>query len=166
MAQPQPSVARLATVAGLLHFGFDLAGRAFDATTPPYLLLPYMSEVFREMLGLLGVTPVSTVTAAVNGFVSAIFAVAFAETAQRRALKLGAALFAIWVVTGGLTLALYLNAPAWVAAGSLAAGLPRAAVVALVLDRLTPRPEAEPEAAEGAERPASADAPAPGDRPR
>ncbi|HET9551971.1 MAG TPA: hypothetical protein VFP50_03305 [Anaeromyxobacteraceae bacterium] len=150
MAQPSPSVARLATVAGLIHFAFDQAGRAFEATTAPYLLLPYMSEVFREMLGMLGVTPVSAVTSAVNGFVSAIFAVAFAETAARRPQKLFAALFVIWVVTGGLTFALYLSAPAWIAAASLAAGLPRAAVLAFVLDRLTPRPEPEPAAAPGA----------------
>jgi hypothetical protein len=137
---PPPSLVRLASLAALLHFGFDSLSRSWTPTTPPYLLLPYMSEVFREMLGMLGVGAVSAVTSGVNGLVAAIFAVALQEVARRRREKLGALLFGLWLVTGGLTFAVYLDAPAAVVAGSLAAGLPRAAALAFLLDRLVPRP--------------------------
>jgi len=76
---PPPSVARLAALAGLLHFGFDSVFRAWPATTPPHLLTQYMAEVFRDMLEMLGRTPVSAVTSFVNGLISAIFAVALQE---------------------------------------------------------------------------------------
>lgn len=137
---PPPSLVRLASLAALVHLGFDFLCRAWTVTTPAYLLLPYMGEVFREMLGLLGVNAVSAVTSGVNGLVAAIFAAAFQEVAGRRREKLAALLAGLWFLTGGLTFAVYLDAPAAVVAGSLAAGLPRAAALAYLLDRLVPRP--------------------------
>lgn len=150
MAQPPPPrLVRLAALAALVHFGFDSLFRAWTVTTPPYLLLPYMSEVFREMLGMLGANAVSAVTAGISGLVAAIFAAALQEVATHRREKLAALLFGLWCLTGGMTFAAYLDAPAGVVAGSLAAGLPRAAALAWLLDRLVPRagpPEPEPPA--------------------
>ena len=145
----QARLSRLALVAALLHLGFDAITRPFPATTPPYLLLRYMADVFREMLGMLGVGAVSAVTSAVNGLVSAIFALALAEVARARWAKLAALLLAVWLLTGGAILAIYVAAPWGIALGSLAAGLPRAAVIAFFLDRMMPRPAPEPGAAGG-----------------
>ena len=141
MATPSPPLARLAAVAALLHFGFDSVTRPFALAAPPYLQLQYMHEVFREMIDLVGVGAVSAVTSAVNGLVAAVFAMALAEVASHRAAKLGALLFVIWLVTGSGMYSVYLSAPWSVALVSLAVGLPRAAVLALFLDRMTPRPE-------------------------
>lgn len=140
---PAPSVARLAGLAGLLHFGFDSILRVWTATTPPHLLTPYMSEVFRGMIDMLGRTPVSAVTSFVNGLVSAIFAVALQGAAPRRFAKVAALLTFLWLLTGGLTFALYLDAPGWLAATSLLAGVPRALAVAFFLDRALPPPAEE-----------------------
>ena len=145
----QARLSRLALVAALLHLGFDAITRPFPATTPPYLLLRYMADVFREMLGMLGVGAVSAVTSAVNGLVSAIFALALAEVARARWAKLAALLLAVWLLTGGAILAIYVAAPWGIALGSLAAGLPRAAAIAFFLDRMMPRPAPEPGAAGG-----------------
>jgi hypothetical protein len=155
MAQPPPpSVARLASLAGLLHFGFDCLFRAWPATTPPHLLTPYMSEVFRDMLEMLGRTPVSGVTSFVNGVISAIFAIALQGVTIRRLVKVAGLLTFLWLVTGGLTFALYLDAPRWLVVSSLAAGLPRAVVVAFFLERSLPPPAPpEEEAAEAAAGP-------------
>jgi hypothetical protein len=141
---PPPSLVRLALLASLLHFAFDAVSRVWAITTPAYLQLAYMGEPFREILGLLGVDAVSAVTAAVTGLVSGIFAMALQEAAPRRRLKLGLLLFFLWCFTGGLTFAVYLDAPWWVEAGSLAAGLPRAAAIAFFLDRLVPAPPPRP----------------------
>ncbi len=154
---PPPSLVRLALLASLLHFGFDAIFRVWTITTPSYLQLAYMGEPFREILGMLGVDAVSAVTAAVSGLVSGIFALALQEVAVHRRLKLGLLLLLLWCFTGGLTFAVYLDAPWWVEVGSLAAGLPRAAAIAFFLDRLVPAVAALPsdggasgEAAEGA----------------
>lgn len=150
--RPQPSVARLAALAALIHFGFDSLLRSWPATTPPHLLTPYMSEVFRDMLEMLGRTPVSAVTSFVNGVISAIFAIALQGARSGRFAKVAALLTFLWLVTGGLTFALYLDAPGWLAASSLLAGLPRAVAVAFFLERTLPPPGPEgdePAAAEG-----------------
>lgn len=155
MAQPppNPSVARLAALAGLLHFGFDSLFRVWPATTPPHLLTPYMSEIFRNMLEMLGRTPVSLVTSFVNGVISAIFAIALAGATSARLAKVAALLTVLWLVTGGLTFAVYLDAPGWLVATSLLAGVPRALVVAFFMERSLPPPgapeEAPAEAADG-----------------
>jgi hypothetical protein len=144
MAQPSspPSVARLAGLAGLLHFGFDSIFRVWAATTPPHLLTPYMAEVFRDMLEMLGRTPISLVTSFVNGVISAIFAIALQGVASRRLAKVAVLLTILWLVTGGLTFALYLDAPPGLAFTSLLAGLPRSLVVAFFMERsLPPAPE-------------------------
>ena len=83
-----PRLARLALAATLVHLAFDAVGRTSTATTPPYLLLPYMSELFRDMLGLLGVNAISVVTCAINGLIAGVFATAFFEV-ERRRRKLG-----------------------------------------------------------------------------
>ncbi len=79
-----PRLARLALAATLVHLAFDTVGRAFTATTPPYLLLPYMSEIFRDMLGLLGVDVISVLTCAINGLIAGVFATALFEAGRRR----------------------------------------------------------------------------------
>jgi hypothetical protein len=130
-----PHLARLALAATLVHLAFDTVGRAFDATTPPYLLLPYMSEIFRDMLDLLGVNAISAVTCAINGLIAAVFATALVEVGARR-LKIGLLLGFVWLLTAGSMFTLYLSAPWPVALGSLAFGLPRAAALAWLLDRM------------------------------
>lgn len=149
MAKPStpPSVARLAALAGLLHFGFDSLFRLWPATTPPHLLTPYMSEIFRDMLEMLGRTPISGVTSFVNGVISAIFAIALQGAAPRRLVKVAVLLTFLWLFSGGLTFVVYLDAPAGLALTSLLAGLPRSLAVAFVLDRAMPVPAPEPEAA-------------------
>jgi hypothetical protein len=148
MAQPStpPSVARLAGLAGLLHFGFDSLFRLWPATTPPHLLTPYMSEIFRDMIQMLGLTPISAVTSFVNGVISAIFAIALLGAAPGRLVKVSLLLVFLWLVTGGLTFAVYLDAPAGLALTSLLAGLPRSLVVAFVMERALPPPDREPDA--------------------
>ncbi len=141
---PPPSVARLAALAGLIHFGFDSVLRVWPATTPPHLLTPYMSEIFRGMLEMLGLTPISLVTSFVNGVISAIFAIALQEATTRRFAKVAALLGVLWLITAGLTFALYLDAPRGLAATSLLAGLPRALTVAYFLERALPPAAPEP----------------------
>jgi len=141
---PPPSVARLAALAGLLHFGFDSIFRVWPATTPPHLLTPYMSEIFRGMMDLLGRTPISLVTSFVNGVISAIFAIALQGATTRRFAKVAALLTFLWLVTSGLTFAIYLDAPRSLAMTSLLAGLPRALTVAYFLERSLPPPGADP----------------------
>jgi len=81
------------------------------------------------------------VTSFVNGVIAAIFAAALQQTPGFRVVKLGMLYAAIWLVTGGLMILLRLEGPPFVVvAGSLLAGLPRAAVLALVLDRRMARP--------------------------
>jgi hypothetical protein len=141
-----PRLARLALAATLVHLAFDTAGRLLTATTPPYLLLPFMSEIFRDMLGLLGVNAISVVTCAINGLIGGVFATALFEQPRRRR-ALGLLLAGIWLLTCGAMFSLYLAAPWAVAIGSMAFGLPRAAVLAWVLDRMMSRgTEAEPPA--------------------
>ena len=100
-----------------------------------------MDETYRMLFDLLGVTTISVVTSLVNGVIAAVFATALQLTPVRRGLKLASLYAAIWLVTGGLMALLRLEGvPAAVLAGSLLAGLPRAAVVAWVLDRRMARP--------------------------
>lgn len=144
MSQPSPpSVARLAALAALLHFGFDTVTRAWLPTTPPHLLTPYMSEIFRNMLEMLGRTPVSLVTSFVNGLISAIFAIALQGATSHRLAKVAALLTFLWLVTGGLTFAVYLQAPLGLAVTSLLAGLPRVLVIAFFMERSLPPPARE-----------------------
>jgi len=138
-----PRLARLALTATLVHLAFDTVGRAFTATTPPYLLLPYMSEIFRDMLGLLGVDVISVMTCAINGLIAGVFATALFEV-ERRRRALGLLLAGIWLLTCGAMFTLYLSAPWSVALGSMAFGLPRAAALAWILDRMMVRASAEP----------------------
>ena len=134
-----PRLARLALAATLVHLAFDSVGRLFTATTPPYLLLPYMSEIFRDMLDLLGVNAISVGDLrhqradrgglrhrALRGPASAApqaRAAAVRDLAPHR----------------GAMFTLYLSAPWPVALGSMAFGLPRAAALAWVLERMMAR---------------------------
>jgi hypothetical protein len=136
-----PRLARLALAATLVHLAFDTAGRAFEATTPPYLLLPYLSDIFREMLGLLGSNAISVMTSAINGLIAATFATALFEVPRRQRV-LGLLLAGIWLLTCGAMFTLYLSAPWSIALGSMAFGLPRAAALAWVLERMMRRAEA------------------------
>jgi hypothetical protein len=133
-----PRLARLALTATLVHLAFDTVGRAFTVTTPPYLLLPFMSEIFRDMLGLLGANAISVVTCAINGLIAGVFATALFEV-ERRRRALGLLLAGIWLLTCGAMFTIYLSAPWSVAIGSMAFGLPRAAALAWVLERMMAR---------------------------
>jgi hypothetical protein len=135
-----PRLARLAGLAGLAHLGFDTLSRLWPATSPPWLLTPHLAEGFRDMLEMLGRTPVSLMTSAVQGAISAIFALALQPVATRRLASLAALLLFVWLLSGGLMFALYLSAPGWLVATSLAAGVPRALAVAFFLDRGMARP--------------------------
>lgn len=132
------SVFKATALAGVAHLALDLVTSRFSATTPPYLLLDYASEPFRDLLlldrsTLLGA--VAVISAGVNGAIAGLFAAAL-EGARRRLLALGLSLFALWIFSGGLMMLVYLDPPWWVAAGSLAAGGPRAFAVAWLLERV------------------------------
>jgi hypothetical protein len=133
-----PRLARLALAGTLVHLAFDTTGRLFTATTPPYLLLPFMSDIFRDMLGLLGLNAISVVTCAINGLIAGVFATALFEV-ERRRRTLGLLLTGIWFLTSAAMFTLYLSAPWSVALGSMAFGLPRAAGLAWVLERIMAR---------------------------
>ncbi|HEY6100581.1 MAG TPA: hypothetical protein VIW03_14185 [Anaeromyxobacter sp.] len=135
------SVFRATALSGAVHLALDLLFSRLVWTTPPYLLLDYASESFRDLLLLDRTTlrvVVAVVSAGVNGAIAALFAAALADS-RRRTIALPAALFAIWVFSGGLMILVYLDPPAAVALGSLAAGAPRAIAVAWVLERLVLR---------------------------
>jgi hypothetical protein len=136
------SVFKATALAGAAHLVLDLLASRFSVTTPPYLLLDYASEPFRDLLlldrGTL-LAAVAVISAGVNGAIAGLFAAAL-EGARRRVLALGMSLFALWIFSGGLMMLVYLDPPSWVAAGSLAAGGPRAFAVAWLLDRVLFRP--------------------------
>jgi hypothetical protein len=130
----------LATVlAGAAHLAIDGLASRIPWTTPPYLLLDHASETFRDLLMLDRTTilvAVAVISAGVNGAIAGLFGAALAG-AERRTLKLGLALSALWVFSGGLMILVYLSPPAGVVAGSLAAGIPRAFAVAYLVYRTT-----------------------------
>ena len=131
------SVVRATALSGSVHLALDLLASRLPWTTPPYLLLDYASETFRDLLLLDRTTllvAVSAISAGVNGAIAGLFATALAG-ARRRPLALSAALFAMWVFSGGLMMLVYLDPPRAVALGSLAAGAPRALAVAWALER-------------------------------
>lgn len=139
-------VFKATALSGVVHLALDLLCSRIPWTTPPYLLLDYASETFRDLLLLDRTTllvAVAVISAGVNGAIAGLFAVALAE-ARRRMLALAASLFALWVFSGGLMMAVYLDPPRGVALGSLAAGAPRALLVALVLERVLFRREGRP----------------------
>lgn len=142
------SVFKAAALAGAAHLACDLVSTRLVWTTPPYLLLDYASETFRDLLlldrnTLLGV--VAVISAGVNGLIAGLFAAAFAGV-RRPIRSLGLALFALWIFSGGLMTLVYFDPPAGVVAGSLLAGAPRAFLVAWLLERFVLRPTA-PDAA-------------------
>jgi hypothetical protein len=127
-------------LAGAAHLALDAVSSRLPWTTPPYLLLDHASETFRDLLMLDRTTVlvvVAVVSAGVNGAIAGLFGAALAQT-DRRILKLGLALSALWVFSGGLMILVYLAPPAGVAIGSLAAGVPRAFAIAWILDRALP----------------------------
>jgi hypothetical protein len=142
-ASPTPSrPVRLAFLAGAVHLAFDGLASRVEATTPPYLLLRHAPEVFRDILDPVGVAIAASL---VQGAISALIGAAFEERpAGRRALPLALALWGLWILSGGLLELVYLSAPWPVALGSLAAGLPRAAAVAWLVDRMMPAPDGAP----------------------
>jgi hypothetical protein len=140
-------------LAGAAHLAFDGVTSRVLWTTPPYLLLDYASETFRDILNLDRTSilvAVAVISAGVNGVISGLFAAAFDEL-DRRVRKLGLALSALWVFSGGLMTFVYLSPPAGVVAGSLLAGIPRAFAVAWLLERVGRR--AVPAATEPGARP-------------
>lgn len=106
-------------------------------TAPPYLLLDHAAEVFRELLALdrtAILTTVAVAASAVNGAIAAMLAVAL-EAVPHRRRTLAWVLVAFWVFSGGLMILVYLSPPWLTVLGSLAAGIPRAWLVAWALDR-------------------------------
>lgn len=146
------SVVRATALSGSVHLALDLLASRLPWTTPPYLLLDYASETFRDLLLLDRTTllvAVSVVSAGVNGAIAGLFAAALAG-ARRRLLTLATSLFALWVFSGGLMMIVYLDPPRLVALGSLAAGAPRLLLVAWVLERfLLRRPSEAPSPRQG-----------------
>jgi hypothetical protein len=144
---PRANGALLAALAGAIHLAFDALASRVEATTPPYLLLDHAGEVFRDLL-LLDRTTILVGTAiaaaGVNGVISALLAVAVEGLSRRRVQTLAWVLFGLWVFSGGLLTLVYLTPPWGVVVGSLAAGLPRAWVVAWVLERYLPVPAEAP----------------------
>lgn len=129
-------------LSGAAHLVLDLVSSRLPWTTPPYLLLDYASEAFRDLLLLDRTTllvAVAVISAGVNGAIAGLFGVALTG-ARRRLLTLGLSLATLWVFSGGLMMLVYLSPPPGVALGSLAAGVPRAFAIAWILDRLLPRP--------------------------
>jgi hypothetical protein len=144
------SVFKAAALAGIAHLVLDGLAARVPYAAPPYLLLDYASESFRDLLLLDRRTllvAVSVISAGVNGMIAGLFATALAG-AHRRVVAIGASLSALWVFSGGLMTLVYLSPPAAVVAGSLVAGVPRSFVVAWVLERWLFRP-AEAEARAG-----------------
>ncbi len=127
---------RLWAIAAALSLALDALGSRIPATTPPYLLLAWMDEAFRGFLNPVGVSIGASV---VNGAISTLLALALENVPRGRAWKLALALAGLWLFSGGLLLLIYVHAPAGIALGSLAAALPRAAVVAWALDRAMAR---------------------------
>jgi len=139
-------VFKATALSGAVHLAFDLAASRLPWTTPPYLLLDYASETFRDLLLLDRTTllvAVAVISAGVNGAIAGLFAGALAE-ARRRMVVLAASLFALWVFSGGLMMLVYLDPPLPVALGSLAAGAPRALAVAWALERFLFARESKP----------------------
>ncbi len=140
------SVFRATALSGAVHLALDVLASRLPWTTPPYLLLDYASETFRDLLLLDRTTlriAVAVVSAGVNGAIAGLFAAALGQ-ARRPVLALSASLFAVWVFSGGLMILVYLDPPWPIALGSLAAGAPRAFAVAWAVDRFlwrsAPRP--------------------------
>ncbi len=131
------SVFRATALSGIVHLALDGVFSRLAWTTPPYLLLDYTSDTFRDLLLLDRTTlrvAVAVISAGVNGAIAGLFAAALAG-ARRRPLALSASLFALWIFSGGLLILVYLAPPWGVALGSLLAGAPRAVIVAWVLER-------------------------------
>lgn len=151
-AELRTSVFGATALSGAVHLALDLVSSRLLWTTPPYLLLDYASETFRDLLLLDRTTllvAVSVVSAGVNGAIAGLFAAALAG-ARRRLLTLATSLFALWVFSGGLMMIVYLDPPRLVALGSLAAGAPRLLLVAWVLERfLLRRPSEAPSPRQG-----------------
>jgi membrane associated rhomboid family serine protease len=128
-------------LAGFAHLVLDGVTSRVAWTTPPYLLLDHADETFRDLLSLDRTTilvAVSVISAGVNGAIAGLFATAL-DAPRGRVLRLGLALSALWVFSGGLMTLVYLSPPAGVVAGSLLAGIPRSFAVAWLLDRTAPR---------------------------
>jgi hypothetical protein len=136
------SVFKATAVAAAAHLALDAVLSRVVWTTPHYLLLDYASATFRDLLLLDRTTllvAVAAISAGVNGAIAGLFATALAGV-RRRLLAVGLSLSALWIFSGGLMMLVYLDPPAGVAAGSLAAGVPRAFAVAWLLERLVFRP--------------------------
>ena len=99
-------------LAGAAHLVLDGAASRITWTTPPYLLLDHASETFRDLLNLDRTTilvAVSVISAGVNGAIAGLFAAALRRGRSDRTLKLGLALSALWIFSGGLMTLVYLR---------------------------------------------------------
>ncbi len=139
-------------LAGFVHLVLDGVTSRLAWTTPPYLLLDYANETFRDLLNLdrtAILIAVSVISAGVNGAIAGLFATAL-EQFRSRTVKLGLSLSGLWIFSGGLMTVVYLSPPPGVVAGSLFSGIPRSFVVAWLVYRLAPRDdEPAPESGHG-----------------
>ncbi|HET8539789.1 MAG TPA: hypothetical protein VFL83_07945 [Anaeromyxobacter sp.] len=140
--EARTSVFKASALAGAAHLALDAVTSRVPWTTPPYLLLEYAVEPFRDLAildrGTLLVA-MAVISAGVNGVIAGLFSTPLAG-ARRRIVAIGASLSALWIFSGGLMTLVYLSPPAAVAAGSLLAGVPRAFAIAWVLERWLFRP--------------------------
>jgi hypothetical protein len=124
-------------VAAAAHLALDAIASRLSWTTPPYLLLDYVSGPFRDIVALdrasVGIA-VAIAASSVNGLITATLAAALDDT-ERRVRGLGLLLSGLWVLSGGLLALIYLSAPFTILAGSLAAGVPRSFAVAWIAER-------------------------------
>jgi hypothetical protein len=127
----------LGALAALLHAGFDLATWGSAWTRPPYLRLEDMPEVFSS----LSPVGVSIAASAVSGVIAALAILAVEPQRDRRAVPLGLALAAFWLLSGVLTHAVWLRTSPAQAATSLLLGLPRGLAIGWAAARLAPAPD-------------------------
>jgi len=135
--EARTSVFRATALAAFAHVVLDGLTSRTVWTTPPHLLLDYATGPFKDLLQLDRTSilvVVSFISAGVNGAIAGLFATAM-EGARRRVLSLGLALSFLWAFSGGLMILVYLDPPAAIALGSLAAGVPRSFAIAWLLVR-------------------------------
>jgi hypothetical protein len=126
--------AALGALAALLHGAFDLVTWPSRWTRAPYLRLEDMPEVFSS----LSPVGVSIAASAVSGVIAMLAILAVEPRRDRRAVALGLALAAFWLLSGLLTHAVWLRTSWAEAATSLALGLPRGLAIGGVAARLAP----------------------------
>jgi hypothetical protein len=121
----------LAAAAAAVHGAFDALASVIPGCAPPYLRLADASDAFK----LLSPFAVSAASSCVSGAIGAMMAGAL-EPGSRRAVPLATLVTGFWLFSALLSWYLWFATPWAAALPGLLAGLPRGAVVGLVLARL------------------------------